>query len=137
MLVKMGGPNGRPYKPPWPLEPQPFCPLFDFRVIVVWDQAARLLLSAWSQNCCALTPPGRKFDKHPRKTEAATPSPSHFSPNPVVLRLIVMFSGISTGQIVRFRPPGRKMKAIPPPPPNEYCQFSLLDAEPLRLPPAV
>jgi hypothetical protein len=42
------------------------------------------------------------------------------------------------GPIVRFRPPGRKMKAITsPPPPNEYCRFSLLNTEPLRLPPAV
>jgi len=52
-MVKRGGPNGRPYKPPWPLEPQPFRPLFDFRVVVVWDQAARLLSSAWSQSRAA------------------------------------------------------------------------------------
>ena len=52
-MVKRGGPKGRPYKPPWPLEPQPFHPLFDFRVILVWDQVARLLSSAWSQNHCA------------------------------------------------------------------------------------
>ena len=39
-MVKRGGPNGRPYSPPWPLAPQPFCPLFDCCVVVVWDQAA-------------------------------------------------------------------------------------------------
>ncbi len=36
----------------------------------------------------------------PCKTETTTPSPSRFSSNPVVLRFIVTFSGISTGQIV-------------------------------------
>jgi hypothetical protein len=46
-MVKRGG--------PWPLEPQPFRPLFDFRVVVVWDQAARLLSSAWSQNLMRLS----------------------------------------------------------------------------------
>jgi len=39
-MVKRGGPNGRPYKPPWPLEPQPFRQLFDCCVVIVWDQAA-------------------------------------------------------------------------------------------------
>ena len=39
-MVKMGGPNSRQYKPPWPLEPQPFRPLFDCCVVVDWDQAA-------------------------------------------------------------------------------------------------
>ena len=29
-----------------PLEPQPFRPLFDCRVVVVWDKASRLLASA-------------------------------------------------------------------------------------------
>jgi hypothetical protein len=74
--------------------------------------------------------------KIPPKNEAATPPPGRFSPNPVILRLIVMFSTIATGRIVRFRPPGRKMKSIPPPH-NEYYRFSLLKTEPLRLPPAV
>jgi len=57
------------------------------------------------------------------KTEAATPSPGRFSPNPVVLRLIVMLSAIATGQIVWFRLPGRKMKAIPPPPPQRILSI--------------
>ena len=39
-MVKRGGPNGRPYNPPWPLAPQPFRPLFDCCVVVFWDQAA-------------------------------------------------------------------------------------------------
>ena len=51
-----------------------------------------------------------------RKNEAATPSPGRFSPNPVVLRLIVMLSAIAIGRIVRFTPPNQKTKAIPPPP---------------------
>jgi hypothetical protein len=64
------------------------------------------------------TPPPRKINpKSPLKNEEATPCPGRFSPNPIVLRLIVKFSVIFTGRIVRFRPPGRKMKAIPPPPP--------------------
>jgi hypothetical protein len=66
-------------------------------------------------------PPAENLTNIPCKTKAATPSPSRFSPNPVVLCLIVMFSGISTAQIVRFRPPGRKMKAIPPP--NKIVDF--------------
>jgi hypothetical protein len=41
-MVKGGCPNGRPYNPPWPLAPQPFRPLYDCCVVVVWDQAARL-----------------------------------------------------------------------------------------------
>jgi hypothetical protein len=53
------------------------------------------------------------------ENEAATPSPGRISPNPVILRLIVMLTTIETGRIVRFRPPGRKMKAIPPPPPPQ------------------
>jgi hypothetical protein len=66
---------------------------------------------------CVTTPPPRRIinPKSPSKNEGATPSPGRLSPNPVVLRLIVMFYAIVTGRIVRFRPPGRKMKAIPPP----------------------
>ncbi len=106
-MVKRGGQNGRPYNPPWPLAPQPFCPLFDCCVVVVWDQAAQLHSATWSQNRCALNPTRpKKWTKSPHKTEAATPSPGGFSPNPVVLRLIVMFSAIVTGRIVRFRQPG-------------------------------
>jgi len=83
--------------------------------------------------------PHRKTNpKSPSKNEGTTPSPGRFSPNPVVLRLIVMFSVIVTGRIDRFKPPSQKMKAIPPPPPlNEYCRFSLLNAEPLCLAPSI
>ena len=74
----------------------------------------------------ACYPPRRKINpKFPQKKEAATPSPSRFSPNPVVLRLIVMCIVIATGRIVRFRPPGRKMKAIPPPPQRILLIFHL------------
>ena len=62
--------------------------------------------------------PAEKLIQNPlKKNEAATPSPGRFSPNPIVLRLIVKFSVIFIGRIVRFRPLGRKMKAVPPPPP--------------------
>ena len=68
--------------------------------------------------CVTTPPPCRKINpKSPLKNEEATPCPGRFSPNPIVLRLIVKFSAILTGRIVQFRPPGRKMKAIPPPPP--------------------
>jgi len=57
-----------------------------------------------------LPPPHQKINpKSPSKNKGATPSPGRFSPNPVVLRLIVVFSAIVTGWIVRFRPPGQKM----------------------------
>jgi len=70
------------------------------------------------RTACYYPPPKKKINpKSPLKNEAATPCPGRFSPNPVVLHLIVKFSAILTGRIVRFRPPGRKMKAIPPPPP--------------------
>ncbi len=85
-------------------------------------------ISTWW--CGLIRPPGRKLrpisypspaqkirQKSPSKNNAATPSPGCFSPNPVVLRLIVMLSVLETGRSVRFRPLGRKMKAIPPPPP--------------------
>ena len=50
---------------------------------------------------CVTPPPRRKIiPKSPSKNEGATPSPGRFSPNPVVLRLIVMFSAIVTGRIV-------------------------------------
>ena len=70
-------------------------------------------------------PPRRKIrPRSPSKNEAATPSPGRFSPNPVALRWIVMFSTVVTGGIVRFRQPGRKMKAIPPPlPPMNIADF--------------
>jgi hypothetical protein len=99
--------------------------LFDCCVVVVWDQAAQLHSATWSQNRCALNPTRpKKWTKSPHKTKVATPSPGRFSPNPVVLRLIVMFSVIVTGRIVRFRQPGRKMKAIPPPlPPTNNADF--------------
>jgi hypothetical protein len=67
--------------------------------------------------CVTTPPPRRKINpKSPKKNKGATPSPGRFSPNPVVQRLIVMFYAIETGRIVRFRPPGRKMKTILPPP---------------------
>ena len=95
--------------------------------------------------CRLIRPPGRKLrpisypspaqkirQKSPSKNNATTSSPGRFSPNPVVLRLIVMLSVLETGRSVRFRPTGRKMKAIPPP-----LSISLLETEPLRLSQAV
>ena len=67
---------------------------------------------------CYPSPPPKNNSKFPLKNEAATTCPGHFSPNPVVLRLIVMFSAIVTWRIVRFRQPSQKLKAIPPPPPQ-------------------
>ena len=53
--------------------------------------------------------------------------PGHFSPHPVVLHLIVILYAISTGWIVRFRPPDQKTKAIPPPlPPTNIANFPSL-----------
>ncbi len=80
---------------------------------------------ARSQIATSILPPCRKINqKSPSKNEGATPSPGHFGPIPIVLRLIVMFSAILTGRIVRFRQPGRKMKAIPPPlPPKNIADF--------------
>jgi hypothetical protein len=50
---------------------------------------------------CVTTPTRQKFNpKSPLKNEAAPTCPGHFSPNPVVLRLIVMFSAIVTGRNV-------------------------------------
>ncbi len=77
--------------------------------------------------CVTTTPPScRKINpKSPLKNEAATPCPGRFSPNPVVLRLIDKFSAILTGRIVQFKPPGQKMKTIPPPPPpTNIADFS-------------
>jgi hypothetical protein len=69
-------------------------------------------------------PTGKKSEI-PFENEAATPCPGRFSPNPVVLRLIDKFSAILTGLIVQFRPPGQKMKTIPPPPPpTNIADFS-------------
>jgi hypothetical protein len=106
-----------------------------------WHRSVRSNSPARSQIATSILPPPRRKinQKSPSKNEGATPPPGRFSPNPVVLRLIVMFSAIVTGRILRFRPPGRKMKAIPQPPPspNEYCRFFLLNAEPLCLPPSV
>jgi hypothetical protein len=51
--------------------------------------------------------------QNPLENEAATPSPGCFSPNPVILCLVIMFFTIATGRIVQLRPPGQKMKAIP------------------------
>ncbi len=81
-------------------------------------QAEGMSLHACHRVRLRVNPPAEKFDQNPLINEAATPSPGRFSPNPVVLRLIVMLSAIETGRIVRFRPPGRKMKAIPTPPPT-------------------
>ena len=52
------------------------------------------------------------------KSEAATPSSDHSSPNPATLRLIVMFSMLETGRNDQIQPSGCKMKATPPPPPS-------------------
>lgn len=50
--------------------------------------------------------------------------PQSFQPKPEVLYLIFMFSALATGRSDRIRPPGRKMKAIPPaPPPNKNGNF--------------
>jgi hypothetical protein len=75
-MVKRGGPNGRPYNPPWPLAPQPFRPLFDCCVVVVWDQAAQLHSATWSQNRCALNPNRPKKWKNP----LIKPKPPHHPP---------------------------------------------------------
>ncbi len=56
---------------------------------------------------CVTPPPRQKNNpKSPLKNEAATPCSGRFSPNPVVLRLIIMFSAIATGRIIQFRLPG-------------------------------
>ena len=74
-------------------------------LIVVWLRWA-------TGRCGQIHPPSRKLRplsyphpadkliKNPQKNKAATPSPGRFSPNPVVLRLIVMLSAIATGRIV-------------------------------------
>jgi hypothetical protein len=69
-----------------------------------------------------VTPPPRQKNI---ENEAATPSPGRFSPNPIILRLIVMLSALATGWSVRFRPPGQKMKGSQPPPPTNIVEFPL------------
>jgi hypothetical protein len=82
-MVKRGGPNGLPYNPPWPLAPQPFRPLFDCCVVVVWDQAVRLHLATWSQNCCALNPTQpKKKTKIPLIKRSGHTIPHPFHPPP-------------------------------------------------------
>ena len=118
---------------PRPFQPKPRRPTFDCRVVHDCDRADCSMAAVERCTCAvphtgsvALLPPGsvcrrrddiertvcypspcRKINpKSPLKNEAATPCPGRFSPNPVVLRLIVMFSAIATRRIVRFRPPG-------------------------------
>ncbi len=109
-MVKRGGPNGRPYNPPWPLAlaPQPFRPLFDCCVVVVWDQAAQLHLATWSH----LNPTRpKKKTKIPliSKNNAATPSSGRSSPRPRVHLLIVVLLVSWTGRCGLIRPPGRNL----------------------------
>ena len=113
----------RPFQPPTPRT------LVDCCVVEVGDRVARSNSLARLQIATSiLPPPCRKIrQKSPSKNEVATPSPGRFSPNPVVLRLIVMLSAIATGRIVRFRPPGRKMKAIPPPPRQQILSIFPLE----------
>ena len=104
--------------------PRPFQPLSPRTLIncgvLRWHRLVRSYLPARSQIATSIQPPPRRKinPKSSSKNEGSTQSPGRFSPNPVVLRLIVMFSAIVTGRLVRFRPPGRKMKAIPQPPPQ-------------------
>ena len=67
-------------------------------------------------------PSPKILSKIPFKKRSHHAIPGRFSPNPVVLRLIVMFSAVVTGRIIQFRQPGRKM--IPPPlPPMNIADF--------------
>ena len=126
-MVKRGGPNGRPYNPPWPLAPQPFCPLFDCCVVVVWDQAVRLHSATWSQNRCALTPPGQKNQqKSPHKTEAVTPYPGRSSPRPRIRSLIVVLLTSAIGRYGLICPPHPKMQYLSTPPPKKKTKIPLI-----------
>ena len=137
--IKRGGLNRCPYNPPWPLAHQPFRTLFDCCIVVVCDQVAWLHLAMWSQNCCALNPSQpKKWTKSPHITKAAMPSSGRFQPKPHCFT----FDGHVFRDCDRadcsIKTARSKNEGDPTtPPPNEYCRISLLDAEPLRLPPAV
>jgi hypothetical protein len=103
---------------PWPFMPMPTWSIVDCDVAGRWHQAEQSKSSTRCQNGrCYLPHRMPKIHRFPPpKSKAATPSPGRFSQNPSVLRLINMFSVLATGQSVRIRPPGRKMKAISSPP---------------------
>ncbi len=96
-----------------------------------WHQAEQSTLSARCQNgSCYLPPRMPKIHRFPPpKSKTAMPSPGRFSPNPSVLRNIVMFSALATGRSVRIRPPGQKMKAIPSPSPPPQQILSIFPLE--------
>ena len=82
--------------------------LIDCCVVEVGERAVRSINSSTRLQIATsiLPPPGLTVNqKSPFNNEAATLSPGRFSPNPIVLRLIVMLSAIATGRIVQFRPP--------------------------------
>jgi len=89
-------------------------------VVGRWHQAEQSKSPARCQNgpCCPppRTPKILRFP--PSKSEAATPSPGHSSPNPAAVRLIVMFSMLETRKNNQIQPSGWKMKATPPPSPS-------------------
>ncbi len=89
---------------PWPFTPAPTRSSVDCDVAGRWHQAKQSKLSARCQNgCCYLPPRMPKIHRFsPPKSKAATPSPGRFSPNPSVLRLIVLFSALATGGCVRI-----------------------------------
>ncbi len=100
--------------------------LLDCDVVGRWHQAEWSKLSAWCQNGrCYLPLKMPKIHRFsPPKIEAATPSPSHSSPNPAALHLIVMFSVPETGRSNRIQPPGCKMNAIlSPSPPTKILDL--------------
>jgi hypothetical protein len=100
-----------------PFPPTPTRSPVDCDVVGRWHQAEQSKSSARCQNgpCCPppRTPKILRFP--PSKSEAATPSPGHSSPNPAALRLIVMFSMLETGRNDQIQLSGCKMKATPPP----------------------
>ena len=105
--------------------------LIDCCVVEVGNRAVHSNSSTQLQIATSiLPPPGRKINqKSLYNNKAPTPSPGRFSPNPIVLHLLVMFSAIATGWIIRFRPPGRKMKAIPPHPPEQILSIFSLERQ--------
>ncbi len=91
--------------------------LVDCGIVEVGDRAVRSNLPAQSQIATSILPPPlKKASKIPFKKRSRHAIPRPFQPKPRLLRLIVMSSAVATRRIVRFRPPGQKMKAIPPPP---------------------
>ena len=87
---------------PQPFQPPPLQTLVDCGVNEVSVRAVSS--NSYTRSIIAtsiLPPPQPKIlSKIPSKSVAATPSPGHFSPNPSVLRLIVMFSALATGRSV-------------------------------------